>query len=74
MFALQITLVALVLTRATAALGPRLRLVDIPDARKQHCGSVPVTGGIAIFLTMLVAVFVRFDLKPLHLQCHKEGS
>ena len=50
---LQITLTALPLTRLSAGLGTRLGLTDEPDARKQHAGSVPHTGGIAIFLTIL---------------------
>ncbi|WP_094542160.1 MraY family glycosyltransferase [Brucella grignonensis] len=31
-------------------------LVDIPDARKRHDGNVPLCGGIAVFLSFLVAV------------------
>jgi UDP-GlcNAc:undecaprenyl-phosphate GlcNAc-1-phosphate transferase len=50
---LQIATIALVITRVTASLGFRLGLADAPDARKQHNGTVPLTGGIAIFLTIL---------------------
>lgn len=42
----------LVLTRVTAGLGYRLGLTDTPDARKTHDGVVPLTGGIAIFLSI----------------------
>ena len=30
-----------------------LGLVDTPDSRKQHLGTVPLTGGIAIFFSLL---------------------
>ena len=50
---LQITLAALVITRITAGAGYRLGLADAPDARKQHNGIVPLTGGVGIFLTIL---------------------
>jgi UDP-GlcNAc:undecaprenyl-phosphate GlcNAc-1-phosphate transferase len=32
--------------------------VDKPDARKQHAGDVPLSGGIAVFLTILFGSFV----------------
>ena len=50
---LPVTAIALVITRVTASLGFRLGLADAPDARKQHNGTVPLTGGIAIFLTII---------------------
>ena len=46
------------ITRLTASLGARVNLVDRPDARKQHLGDVPLTGGIAIFTTLLFGTFV----------------
>ena len=49
----QIILAALVITRITAGAGYRLGLADAPDARKQHNGIVPLTGGVGIFLTIL---------------------
>lgn len=36
----------------------RLGLVDNPDARKFHTGSIPLVGGIAIFIGVLVASVV----------------
>lgn len=33
-------------------------LVDVPDARKTHSGSVPLVGGIAIFLSVLALCLV----------------
>ena len=50
---LPVTAIALVTTRVTASLGVMLGLADAPDARKHHKGTVPLTGGIAIFLTIL---------------------
>ena len=50
---LQITLAALLITRITASAGYRFGLADMPDARKRHNGAVPLTGGIAVFLTIL---------------------
>ena len=57
-------LVALVGFLATIALIIVLRpiaiavgLTDLPDERKRHSGSVPLVGGIAIFLGFAIAVF-----------------
>jgi UDP-GlcNAc:undecaprenyl-phosphate GlcNAc-1-phosphate transferase len=55
---LNIIIAALVITRLTASLGARVNLVDRPNARKQHLGDVPLTGGIAIFTTLLFGTFV----------------
>lgn len=38
-----------------ARVAPRLGLVDDPDHRKRHTGSVPVVGGIAILLTLVIS-------------------
>ncbi len=48
---------ALVITRVAASIGNRLQLVDHPDARKHHNGAIPLTGGIAIFLTIVADTF-----------------
>lgn len=40
------------------SLGARAGLVDGPSERKQHQGVIPLTGGIAIFLTLLFGTFV----------------
>ena len=37
-------------------------LIDIPDARKRHDGNVPLCGGIAVFLSFLVAVVLTPSL------------
>jgi UDP-GlcNAc:undecaprenyl-phosphate GlcNAc-1-phosphate transferase len=49
---LEALFATIVLTRVTAGLGSRLGLADKPDARKTHNGAVPLTGGIAIFLSI----------------------
>jgi UDP-GlcNAc:undecaprenyl-phosphate GlcNAc-1-phosphate transferase len=51
------TFIALFFTRVLAGLGYRLGLADAPDGRKLHQGTIPLTGGIAIFLTMLFSVY-----------------
>ena len=40
------------------SIGARANLVDGPSERKQHQGDVPLTGGIAVFLTLLFGTFV----------------
>ncbi|MCB1687589.1 MAG: hypothetical protein KDI33_03855 [Halioglobus sp.] len=55
---LQLLFAALVITRISVSLGARAGLVDGPSARKQHQGEVPLTGGIAIFSTLLFGTFV----------------
>jgi UDP-GlcNAc:undecaprenyl-phosphate GlcNAc-1-phosphate transferase len=54
---LQTLIAALLITRLAADIGYRLGLVDHPDARKNHQGSIPLTGGIAVFVTLLVGTF-----------------
>lgn len=40
-------------------LAPKLGLVDLPDERKHHQGDVPLVGGLAIFLGLVVALGTR---------------
>src|SRR5690349_18763357 len=40
-----------------ARLAPSLGLVDIPGGRKNHATSVPLVGGLAIFVTLLAAAW-----------------
>lgn len=54
---LQYLIAALIITRVATSLGARVGLVDRPDIRKQHTGSIPVTGGIAVFTTLLFGTF-----------------
>ena len=41
-------------------LAPGLGLVDHPDERKHHAGSVPLVGGVAIFLAMLLVLGIQY--------------
>ncbi len=54
---------ALVFIAALSSAAPKLGLLDIPDQRKLHSGSIPVVGGIAIYLTLALctAVFSAQD-------------
>ena len=38
----------------------KLGLVDLPSVRKQHIGAVPLVGGIAIFIAVLIASMLFF--------------
>lgn len=64
MLLLQLALAAILMTRATGASAYRLGLLDNPSSRKLHQGRVPLTGGIAIFLTILFGVWA-LDIQPL---------
>ncbi len=48
-------LVTLAGTRLMIGLAPRLGLVDEPEARKVHARSVPLGGGVAIFVGVMLA-------------------
>jgi UDP-GlcNAc:undecaprenyl-phosphate/decaprenyl-phosphate GlcNAc-1-phosphate transferase len=50
--------VSLLIIWASIAAGRKIGLVDSPDARKQHLGDVPLTGGIAIFITILACTLL----------------
>lgn len=58
MLFIAITIAALVIARLCVCIGFRAGLVDHPNARKQHAGAVPLTGGIFIFLTVLLGTAV----------------
>lgn len=58
MIDLTLFIVALAISRICVASGFRLGLVDHPDARKRHNGTVPLTGGVAIFMTLMFGVLV----------------
>ncbi len=38
-------------------LAPKLKLVDLPNFRKQHSGNIPVIGGIVIYINILILSF-----------------
>ena len=56
MLLLQTFIASLVIAHLTAGIGYRLGLVDEPDARKHHQGNIPLTGGIAIFITIAFGI------------------
>ena len=49
---------------ALSPVAMRLGLVDAPNHRKQHAGNVPLVGGIAIYLALLVACIVWGQTHP----------
>lgn len=55
--AVIMAVVATVTTVVLARFAPSLGLLDHPGGRKDHHGSVPVVGGIALVVTLLCAVF-----------------
>jgi UDP-GlcNAc:undecaprenyl-phosphate GlcNAc-1-phosphate transferase len=56
-------MVSLLITRISASGGCRFGLVDHPDERKRHNGAIPLTGGVAVFLTILAGTF-GFGIAP----------
>lgn len=63
MLAVWIVLLALIAMRLCVPFAGPLGLLDQPDTRKQHQGAVPLTGGIALFLTLLLGTFL-LDVSP----------
>ncbi len=53
-----LSLTAFAITRISAGVGFRLGLRDHPNERKQHSGSIPLTGGLAVFLTLLIGTLM----------------
>lgn len=51
------------LTLTLRPLAFRLNLTDKPGGRKHHIGEIPVVGGIAMFIGILVSVMIA--LKPM---------
>lgn len=49
---------ALLLTPLAAGLGRRWGLVDLPGERRKHTGAVPRTGGMALYLSFVVAALL----------------
>ncbi len=53
---LTIAAMALILNWIVIYVARRVGLTDIPDRRKKHQGAIPLTGGIAIFATLLAGI------------------
>jgi UDP-GlcNAc:undecaprenyl-phosphate/decaprenyl-phosphate GlcNAc-1-phosphate transferase len=62
MIYIELSLLAFVVARVAVGVGHIAGLVDRPDKRKTHCGTVPLTGGIAIFVTLLAGMLI-FDIE-----------
>ncbi len=58
-----IAIAALSINWAAIFIARSFGLVDIPDSRKQHSGAIPLTGGVAIFLTILLGS-IACDVPP----------
>ena len=55
---------SLVLTKIFIAVGPRLGLLDEPDERRVHMTPVPRAGGLAIWMTFLIVLWVADAIFP----------
>ncbi|MCX2980379.1 undecaprenyl/decaprenyl-phosphate alpha-N-acetylglucosaminyl 1-phosphate transferase [Halieaceae bacterium IMCC14734] len=51
---LQALIFSLLLTYCSITVCRRLGLMDVPGGRKDHAGDIPLAGGIAIFLTVVL--------------------
>ena len=60
---LIIAAVALILNWIAIYMARRVGLTDVPDTRKTHSGAIPLTGGIAVYATLLVGI-VFLDITP----------
>ena len=58
--AFLVGLISLIISRPLAI---RFNLVDYPTERKNHSGNIPLTGGICVFLGILISYlyFIEFD-------------
>lgn len=67
MFTMSIILSSIVTLITLYCLKPvafRAKLLDIPQGRKQHVGSVPLIGGIAVFTGLAMGTLVAFYSEP----------
>src|SRR5450755_253610 len=62
MYALPAFAVTAILTLALRPLALRVHLTDKPGGRKQHIGEIPVVGGIAMLIGILITAMLA--LKP----------
>ena len=53
--------VTVVLTLRLRPLALRLRITDKPGGRKQHIGEIPLVGGVAMFIGILVATMTAMQ-------------
>ena len=57
--------ISLLLTRIMIHVGPKLGLIDEPGERRIHDRAVPRCGGIAVFVTFVITVFIINHFSPL---------
>ena len=57
--------ISLLLTRIMIHVGPKLGLIDEPGERRIHDRAVPRCGGIAVFVTFVLTVFIINHFSPL---------
>ena len=63
-------LLSVFFTLIVKSLAQKLRVVDVPDeARKQHIGTIPLLGGMGIFVSFWVVVFYLFNFSNNKLKC-----
>ena len=60
---ITIAVAALSINWAAIFMARSVGLLDFPDSRKQHSGAIPLTGGVAIFLTILLGS-LAFGIPP----------
>jgi UDP-GlcNAc:undecaprenyl-phosphate GlcNAc-1-phosphate transferase len=63
MLTVSLLILAFVVAHLGIAAGKAAGLVDVPDTRKRHNGAVPLTGGITVFVTLIIGTLL-FDIPP----------
>ena len=63
MLTVSLLILAFIIAHLSIAAGNAVGLIDTPDVRKRHNGAVPLTGGIAVFLSILAGTFL-FEIAP----------
>ena len=54
-------LIALLLTPAMKLVAARLKIMDVPDERRIHKKPMPKLGGLAIYISYVLVIFLNFD-------------
>jgi UDP-GlcNAc:undecaprenyl-phosphate GlcNAc-1-phosphate transferase len=63
MLTASLLILAFIIAYPGVAAGRAVGLVDVPDGRKCHGGAIPLTGGVTVFVTILVGT-LAFDIAP----------
>lgn len=64
MIAVLSFVLSILLAGLLSLVAPRIGWYDVPDVRKSHVGNVPLTGGVAIALAILIALTALVDSFP----------